>query len=97
MINANDDVKLKGSVLSTGTGTFTVAIDEFYVDGVWHKLTEAKNVDIAEADFTNDLTATELEAVKKMAETASTDTALSDCKKEVIDSIVKKLGGTVEV
>lgn len=97
MINANDDVKLKGSVLSTGTGTFTVSVDEFFVDGVWHKLNVAKNIDIAEADFTNDLTDTELEAVKDMAQLASKDTALSDCKKEVVDSIVKKLGGTVEV
>ena len=97
MINANDDVKLKGTVQSTGTGTFTVAIDEFFVDGVWHKLTTPKTVDVAETDFTNDLTDTELEAVKVMAETAKTDTALSDCKQEVINSIVKKLGGTEEV
>lgn len=97
MINASDEVKLNGVVKSTGTGTFTVSISEFFVDSVWRKLTEAKEIDIAEADFTDDLTETELECVKDMAETASTDTTLSDCKKEVVASIVKKLGGTVEV
>ena len=37
MINANDSVKLTGSVASTGTGSFTVSVSEFFVDGAWHE------------------------------------------------------------
>lgn len=91
MINTNDEVKFVGTVKSTGTGTFTVAIEEFFVDNVWHKFIEAKELEINEADFNNELTTLELECVKELAQDKTTDTTLCDDKVAVINSIIKKL------
>ena len=93
MINANDAVRLEGTVTTTGTGTFTVSITEFYVDGEWHKFTTAKTLDIASADYTDALTSLELAYVKAKATSDSTNTALTADNLAVAKSIAKKLGG----
>ena len=93
MINANDAVRLDGTVTTTGAGTFSVSINEFYVDGEWHKFTTAKTMDIASADYTNALTSLELAYVKAKATSDSTNTALTADDLAVAKSIAKKLGG----
>ena len=96
MINANDTVRLEGTVTTTGTGTFTVSITEFYVDGEWHKFTTAKTMDIASADYDNALTSLELAYVKAKATSDSANAALDADSLAVAKSIAKKLGGSNE-
>ena len=95
MINKKDSVRLDGIVTETGTGTFTVVVSEFYVDGAWHKLKE-NNVltfSINEDDYDDTLTTLELAYVKKVADKESKNTALSSDDIAIAQSISKKLGG----
>lgn len=91
MINANDTVKLNGAVKETGTGTFTISVNEFYVDGVWHKLNEAKEFEVTTKDYNNEFTALELKYIGKVAAKDSKSTTLCEDDMEVVNSIVKKV------
>ena len=93
MINANDVVRLEGTVTTTGTGTFTVSITEFYVDGEWHKFTTAKTLEIASADYNDTLTTQEIAYVKTKADKDAASTTLTADELAVAKSIAKKLGG----
>ncbi len=90
MINANDSVKLTGSVASTGTGSFTVSVSEFFVDGAWHKLETPRELEINTSDYTNDFTSLELKYIKEKAEADSKSSTLCEDDLEIVNSIVKK-------
>ena len=91
MINTNDNVKMNGTVSVTGTGTFTVLVKEFYVDGAWHKLNEPRELEISTDGYNNDFTSLELEYIKNAAKKDSKSTTLCPDDIETVNSIVKKL------
>lgn len=91
MISVNDDVKLKGAVTETGTGTFKIAISEFYLDGEWRKFAEPKEVEVGAEDYTNELTSMELYYIKQKAIKDAQSTSLDHGELEVVKSIAKKL------
>jgi peroxiredoxin len=97
MINANDAVKLNGAVKETGTGTFTISVNEFYVDGVWHKLNEAKEFEVTTKDYNNEFTALELKYIGKVAAKDSKSTTLCEDDMEVVNSIVKKVSNNASI
>lgn len=97
MINANDEVKLTGTVSATGAGEFTVQVNEFYVDGAWHKLTTPRELVVQSTDYNDDLTSLELEYIRKQAEADSKSSTLCDDDLEVVNSIVKKLTNNVSL
>ena len=74
-------------------GTFTVAVNEFYVDGEWYKFSTPKSIEIASADYTDALTTLELSYVKSKADKDSANTTLTADELAIAKSIAKKLGG----
>lgn len=97
MINTNDNVKMNGVVTATGTGTFTVSVNEFYVDGAWHKLSEPHEFEISTEGYNNDFTSLELEYIKEVAERDSQSTTICEDEMEIVNSIVKKLNSNASV
>lgn len=97
MINTGDKVKLAAIVKETGTGTMTLSVKEFFVDGAWYKFTEPKVLEIGSEDYDNALTELELNYIKEQADKNSTSIALDKVELELVKSISKKLnGGTVD-
>lgn len=97
MINAGDKVKLVAEVASTGAGVMNLAIKEFYIDGAWYKLSEAKELEISTDDYSNELTDMELMHIKQQADKDSQSIALDARVLEICKSISKKLsGGTID-
>lgn len=93
MIDVKDNVRLVGEVSETGTGTFTISVKEFFVDGVWLKFKEAKEIEVTTEDYTEELTSLELAYIKEKAKKDATLSTLCTDDMEVVKSIARKLEG----
>ena len=51
MIEIGSAVKFNGAVSAIDTGTFTVNIKEFFIDGQWKRFIEPRAVEIATTDY----------------------------------------------
>ncbi len=91
MIEIGSAVKFNGAVSAIDTGTFTVNIKEFFIDGQWKRFIEPRAVEIATTDYDNHLTASELTFISNSLERLMRNTNFDENEKEVADSIVKKL------
>ena len=91
MIEVGSVVKFNGSVSAIDTGTFSVNIKEFFIDGQWKRFIEPRIVEIATTDYDNHLTTSELTFISSALERLMRNTNFEDCEKEVADSIIKKL------
>lgn len=93
MINTGDKVKLNAEVTATGTGTFTISIEDFFLDGAWWKLVPTKELEISTDDYTTDLTEKELEYIKLKAGQDIASLSVKPEELEIATSISKKLSG----
>lgn len=93
MIDVNDKVRLTGFVKETGTGTFTISVEEFFVDGEWFKFTEPRDIEVKSEEYTEELTSLELKYIKDKAVKDACSTTLCTDDLEVVKSIAKKLTG----
>ncbi len=94
MISVNDFVTLSGTVATTATGTFTVNIEEAYIDGQWRHFNPVKTMNIATVDYDTSLTAQELALVRLLALNNKASTTLTPDQQVIAASIVAKLGST---
>lgn len=90
MIEVNANVKLNGVISEVGTSSFKISVKEFFVDGVWSRFKDAKEVEVTTEEYDNHLTSNELAFLLNAAKKAKT-TNLCDDDVEIVDSIIKKL------
>ena len=91
MIEVGSIAKINGEVTAIDTGTFTISINEFFIDGQWKRFIEPKVLEVATTDYDNHLTTSELNFISSSLERLMRNTNFEDCEKEVADSIIKKL------
>ena len=91
MITKDSEVLLKGVITDTGTGTFKVAINEFFVDAEWKTFNEPREMEINSDDYTSQFTSVELAYIKKKALDDVKKTTLCPEELAVVKSIASKL------
>lgn len=90
MIQKDDHIEISGVVKSTSTGSFTLSLEEIFVDEEWRKFSPAKTLEITEADYDTSLTPQELEFVKVLADIKSGGNYTPD-QRVLAKSILTKL------
>lgn len=69
MIQASDKVELKATVTTVGTDTFSISINEIFVDSKWQSFSTPKTLSILTTDYdTTVITSTEKALAKTLLE-----------------------------